>query len=142
MLGRQRVDVRVGVNDPPGLEQVRSAVREAGVKSETTEGRSLSSVGGARLFMGILRRLRPDIVHINMPGPFDCSYGLPASLTRLAGAGRIVTTEHLPMVGSFAKARVLRSIHMPHVSRFITVSEDNRKHLVENHGVEVMLVGG
>jgi len=39
------------------------------------------------------------------------------------------------MVGSFAKARVLRSIHMPHVSRFITVSEDNRKHLMQRHGV-------
>lgn len=134
-LDRERYEPVLITEGSPGLEQLRSAVIEAGVRSETMEGRSLSSTGGARLFTGILRRLRPDIVHINMPGPFDCSYGLPASLARLAGAGRIVTTEHLPMIGSFAKARVLRSIHMPHVSRFITVSEDNRKYLVKEHGV-------
>ncbi len=134
-LDRERYEPVLITSGAPGLERLRSAVKDAGVRNETTEGRSISSVSGTRLFMCVLRRLRPDIVHINMPGPFDCYYGLPASLARLAGARRIVTTEHLPMVGSFAKARILRSIHMPHVSRFITVSEDNRKHLEEQHGV-------
>lgn len=134
-LDRERYEPVLVTPGRPGLEPLRSAVKESGVQSETTEGRSFSSAGGARLFIGLLRRLRPDIVHINMPGPFDCSYGLPVSLARLAGAGRIVTTDHLPMIGSFSKARVLRSIHLPHVSRFITVSEDNGKHLVEQHGV-------
>jgi glycosyltransferase involved in cell wall biosynthesis len=134
-LDRERYEPVLVTPGKIGLEQLRSALNEAGVRSETTEGRSLSSAGGARLLSRILRRLRPDIVHINMPGPFDCSYGLPASLAALAGDGKIVTTEHLPMVRSFAKAKFLRSIHMRHVSRFITVSEDNSKHLVENHGV-------
>ncbi len=134
-LDRERYEPILVTSGTPGLERLRTAVMEKGVRSETTDGRSFASAAGARLFTGLLRRLRPDIVHINMPGPFDCSYGLPASLARLAGNGRIVTTEHLPMIGSFAKARIIRAIHMPHVSRFITVSEDNRQHLVEQHAV-------
>ena len=133
-LDRERFEPVLITSGSPGLESLRSAVRGSGVESETTGGRPLASAAGARLFSAIIRRLRPDIVHINMPGPFDCAFGLPVSLARLSGAGRIVTTEHLPMVESFTKAKVLRYIHMPHVSRFITVSEDNRAHLVEKHG--------
>ena len=134
-LDRQRYEPVLVTSGAPGLERLRSAVRDAGIRNETTEGKPFSSAGGARLFSCILRRLRPDIVHINMPGPFDCSYGLPASLAGLAGSGGIVTTEHLPMVETFAKAKFLRSIHMRRVSRFITVSEDNRGHLEDKHGV-------
>ena len=134
-LDRDRFDPVLITSGSPGLESLRSTVRDAGVPLESMEGNSCSSVGGAWLFSGIIKRLRPDIVHINMPGPFDCSYGLPALLSRLSGVRRIVTTEHLPMVESFAKARILRSLNMPHVSRFITVSEDNRAHLVKKHGV-------
>ncbi len=134
-LDRELFEPVLVTSGSPGLESLRSAVQGAGVPNETTGGKPLISVRGARLFSGIIRRIRPDIVHINMPGPFDCAYGLPASLARLSGARKIVTTEHLPMVESFAKAKVFRSVHMPYVSRFITVSEDNRSHLVEKHGV-------
>jgi glycosyltransferase involved in cell wall biosynthesis len=136
-LDRQRYEPVLITSGTPGLERLRSAVRDAGITNETTDGRPFSSAHGARLFHAILRKLRPDIVHINMPGPFDCSYGLTASLAGLAGAGQIVTTEHLPMVDTFAKAKFLRSIHMRRVSRFITVSEDNRRHLRDKHGVPV-----
>jgi glycosyltransferase involved in cell wall biosynthesis len=134
-LDRERFEPVLVTSGSPGLESLRSAVQGLGVSNETTGGKPFSTVKGARLFSEIIRRLRPDIVHINMPGPFDCAYGLPVSLTRLSGARRIVTTEHLPMVESFTKAKVLRFLHMPYVSRFITVSEDNRSHLVEKHGV-------
>jgi len=126
-LDRDRFEPVLVTTGSPGLGSLRSAVMKAGVPVE--------DAGGSSAIYRVLRRIRPDIVHVNMPGPFDCSYGLPASLARLSGVRRIVTTEHLPMVRPFTKARVLRSIHMPHVSRFITVSEDNRKHLREKHGV-------
>ena len=133
-LERERFEPVLVTSGSPGLEPLRSVLEVAGVSGETTGESPLASVGGARLFLDIMRRLRPDIVHINMPGPFDCAFGLPASLARLSGVARIVTTEHLPMVESFTKAKLFRSIHMRHVSRFITVSEDNRSHLVEKHG--------
>ncbi len=134
-LNRERFEPVFVTSGSPGLEPLRAAIQSAGLPSETTEGKPLSSARGAWLFSGIMRRLSPDIVHINMPGPFDCAYGLPVSLARLSGVRKIVTTEHLPMVESFAKAKVLRSVHMSHVSRFITVSEDNRSYLVEKHEV-------
>ncbi len=126
-LDRERFEPILVTTGSPGLEPLRSDVRKAGVPVEDT--------GGISTLFQSLRRIRPDIVHMNMPGPFDCSYGLPASLARLSGVRRIVVTEHLPMVRPFTKARILRSIHMHHVSRFITVSEDNRKHLQYKHGV-------
>lgn len=134
-LDRQKYEAVLVTAGAPGLEPLRSALAAEDILCETTEGKPFSSANGAGCFVRLLKRLRPDIVHINMPGPFDCHYGLTASLARLAGTARIVTTDHLPMIGSFAKARLLRSLHLPHVSRFITVSEDNRSHLVSEHRV-------
>lgn len=134
-LDKDRYEPVLVASGSHGLEPLRSALGNSGIPVKTTEGNSFASPDGARSLFRIMRRLRPDIVHMNMPGPFDCAYGLPASLSRLAGVRRIVTTDHLPMIGSFAKARLLRSIHMRHVSRFITVSEDNRAHMVNLHGV-------
>ena len=91
----------------------------------------LSAYSTLRLF----RELGPSILHINLPGPFDATYSLVAPLARLAGIKHIVTTEHLPMVPSFAKARVLKGFSRKFVSRTITVSKDNIDHLVRNHGV-------
>lgn len=92
---------------------------------------------GARELLRIFRILDPAILHINLPGPFDAAYSLVAPLARLAGVRRIVTTEHLPMVPSFAKARILRGFSGRFVDRTIAVSKDNIDHLVRNHGVPV-----
>lgn len=81
-----------------------------------------------------LRHLAPRILHINLPGPFDADYGFVALAGRLAGIRSIVTTEHLPMYPSFFKSRVLKGLSGIWIDRVITVSEDNRGHLVENHG--------
>ena len=90
---------------------------------------------GACSMIRLLREIRPAILHINLPGPFDASYGLVAPLARLAGVGRIVTTEHLPMVPPFAKSRLLRGFSMRFVDAVITVSRDNVDHLTRLHGV-------
>ena len=134
-LDRERYEAVLITSGSPGLEPLRSSLAAEGIRCESTKGKSFSGAGGAGSFVRLVKRLHPDIVHINMPGPFDCHYGLTASLARLAGTRRIVTTDHLPMIRSFAKARLLRSIHVPHVSRFITVSENNRSHMVDEHGV-------
>jgi glycosyltransferase involved in cell wall biosynthesis len=126
-LDAERFDTVVVTGGAPGLAGFRARIRDAGIRAEAAPG--------AGRMLGLLRKIRPDIVHINMPGPFECSYGLPATLARLAGVRKIITTDHLPMVEPFARARVFRSVHLPHVSRFITVSEDNRRHMTGKHGV-------
>ncbi|MCD6380170.1 glycosyltransferase family 4 protein [bacterium] len=82
-----------------------------------------------------LRWLNPDILHINLPGPFDANYSLVAPLARLAGIKHIVSTEHLPMSPSFPKSRLLKGFGTKWINRVITVSKNNREHLVRNHRV-------
>jgi glycosyltransferase involved in cell wall biosynthesis len=45
------------------------------------------------------RRVRPDVVHLNFPGPYAGALGLAPLVLRLARVPRIVVTEHLPTVG-------------------------------------------
>ena len=98
--------------------------------------------GGARNPKGLLSLARAlgkldiSIFHINLAGPFDAGYGIAAPLARLAGIRRVVTTEHLPMVPTFAKARLIRNFTNRFVDLTITVSRDNVGHLVRNHGVK------
>jgi glycosyltransferase involved in cell wall biosynthesis len=118
-----------------GLEPLRSAMRSMDVEVHELDERSRSIKGLVQQLAGILRRTRPSLFHFNLPGPFDASYSLVAPIARMAGVRNIVSTEHLPMVGSFTKGRILKGMSTRFVSRIITVSEDNRAHLIKNHSV-------
>jgi glycosyltransferase involved in cell wall biosynthesis len=123
------------MNRNPRLERLKQWMEEDRVPvHEVSLGLPFSLAGTGR-FTGILRRIGPELLHINLPGPFDSQFSLVAPLARLAGVRRVVSTEHLPMCESFAKGRVLKSFSTRWIDRVITVSEDNRMHLVRNHGV-------
>jgi len=117
------------------LDRLKGEMRRGGFDVFETHldlaGNPSSVCSTLRLF----RYLGPSILHINLPGPFDATYSLVAPIARLAGIKHIVTTEHLPMVPSFAKARLLKGFSRRFVGRTITVSKDNIDHLVRNHGV-------
>ena len=121
--GKGRLDRLMGEMRRDGFEVVETHLDLAGNPSSVHR------------MLRLFRTLGPSILHINLPGPFDATYGLVAPLARLAGIRHIVTTEHLPMVPSFAKARVLKGFSGRFVDRTITVSRDNIDHLVRNHGV-------
>jgi glycosyltransferase involved in cell wall biosynthesis len=118
------------------METFRAECERMGLRVEILGERPFAFTGSANRFRIMIRKNSPDVVHINMPGPFDCGYGLAATLAALSGAERIVTTEHLPMVESFTKARLARRFNLRYVDRFITVSEDNREHMIRTHGVQ------
>lgn len=86
-------------------------------------------------FIRTVKDLHPDLFHMNLPGPFDSQYSLVAPLARLAGAKRVVSTEHLPMVEPFFKGRVLKGMASRWIDAVITVSKDNVVHLKRKHGV-------
>jgi glycosyltransferase involved in cell wall biosynthesis len=134
-LDRQKYDPFLIIPGLTSMEDFRKEAEGFGLRTETLGREPFSFINSAIQFRNLIRSESPDIVHINMPGPFDCGYGLAATLARLAGTKRIVTTDHLPMVKSFPKARLLRSFNLRHVDRFITVSEDNRNHMRKGHGV-------
>lgn len=90
---------------------------------------------GGRSLIQHLRQLGTDILHLNLPGPFDSQYSLVAPLAKLAGVKIIVTTEHLPMVPSFFKGAVFKYFGTLFTDRVVTVSRNNVRYLVNNHKV-------
>lgn len=135
-LDRERYEPTLVTFGAPGLEELRETARRDGVEVIDIVWRTVINAAGWRRLRRVIAERRPCIVHCNLPGPFDCRYGIPALCARGAGAAGVVTTEHLPMVPSFAKARLLRGISARAIDRVITVSRDNVSHLERIHRVD------
>ncbi|MFA4948768.1 MAG: glycosyltransferase family 4 protein [Candidatus Krumholzibacteriia bacterium] len=134
-LNREEFRPELIMNRNPRLEAFAASMAGAGVPVHEVSLDMPRSPAGIPHFIALLRRLRPSILHCNLPGPWGSQYSLVAPLARLAGVRHVVTTEHLPMVPPFAKGRFLRGFGSCWVERVITVSEDNVGYLGEYHGV-------
>jgi glycosyltransferase involved in cell wall biosynthesis len=135
-LDRDRFEPVLITFGAPGLDPLRAAAQRAEAGVVDLYWPSTFSAAGWRSMRAAVAERRPCIVHCNLPGPFDCRYGIPAVCARGAGALGVVTTEHLPMVPSFAKARLLRLLSARAIDRVITVSRDNASHLEVIHRVD------
>jgi glycosyltransferase involved in cell wall biosynthesis len=82
-----------------------------------------------------LGALRPDIVHVNMPGPYNGQMGLLAPIARLTGA-RVVVTEHLPMVARLWKRALVKSVAIRFVDAAVTMSRANADYLARRQGFD------
>lgn len=80
-----------------------------------------------------LLALSPDVVHVNMPGPYTGQTGLLAPIARLAGA-RVVVTEHLPMVERLWKRAFVKRFAVAFVDAAVTMSNANAEYLVRRQG--------
>ncbi len=134
-LDRSRFEPVVLIKAGADLEHWRRDTERAGIEMHEV-GMGLpfqpwTAVGIYRT----LQRLRPDIVHLNVPGPYDGQMGLLAPLARLAGAAAVVTTEHLPMVERLWKRAFLKNLTSGWVDRVLTVCRANVPYLVERQNV-------
>jgi glycosyltransferase involved in cell wall biosynthesis len=134
-LNRDEFSPELVMNRNPALASFASAMAGAGIPVHEVSLDLPRSPAGIPGFISLLRRLRPSILHCNLPGPWGAQYSLVAPLARLAGVRHVVTTEHLPMVPPFAKGRLLRGFGSRWVECVITVSENNVDHLVKGHAV-------
>lgn len=82
-----------------------------------------------------LGRIGADIVHVNMPGPYNGQMGLLAPLARLAGARAVLVTEHLPMVERLWKRAALKRCAFLCVDRVLTICKANVPFLIERQRV-------
>lgn len=87
-----------------------------------------------RSFFAWVRRRRPALLHVNMPGPNDGLFALAPWLARRAGVGRIVVTEHLPSVGRIGRRGLLKRWAVPAIDRAITVCEAHRPVMAREFG--------
>jgi len=134
-LNREEFRPELIMNRNPRLEVFAASMRGAGVPVHEVSLDMIRSPAGISYFISLLRRLRPAILHCNLPGPWGSQYSLVAPLARLAGVRHVVTTEHLPMVPPFAKGKLVRGFGSRWVERVITMSEDNVSSLADFHGV-------
>jgi glycosyltransferase involved in cell wall biosynthesis len=134
-LNREEFCPELILNRNPRLAAFAASLAGAGIPMHEASLDMPRSPAGILHFISLLRRLRPSIIHCNLPGPWGSQYSLVAPLARLGGVRHVVTTEHLPMVPPFPKGRILRGFGSRWVERVITVSDDNVRYCMEYHGV-------
>ena len=128
-LSRSAFEPAVILNRNPGLAEFAASLAAANVPVHEASLNLPRSAAGVSEFVSHLRRLRPTILHCNLPGPWGAQYSLVAPLAKLSGVRHVVTTEHLPMVPPFTKGRLLKGFASRWIDRVITVSEDNVQYL-------------
>jgi sugar transferase (PEP-CTERM/EpsH1 system associated) len=94
----------------------------------------LTRIGLYRAMLKLFRQLRPTIVHSRNLSGLDA---LPAAWT--AGVPIRIHGEHgwdvTDLEGTRLRPRLLRRVHSPMVHRYIAVSKDLQRYLVENVGI-------
>lgn len=87
-----------------------------------------------------LRRERPQLVHVNMPGPYDGLMATAPWLARRAGVDRVVVTEHLPGVGRVGKRYPWKRFLLGAIDRAIVVCHAHEDLMVRTFGYEASRV--
>jgi len=134
-LTRDAFEPAVIVNGTGRLEELSASMERAGIPVHAVSLNLPYSPAGVAGFVSLLRRLHPSILHCNLPGPWGSQYSLVAPLAKLAGVPHVVSTEHLPMVPSFAKGRLFKGFGSLSIERVVTVSEDNVRYLTGYHRI-------
>ncbi len=84
---------------------------------------------------GLLRRIRGDALHMNLPSVYDARLTVPAVLAKSVGYRRVVTTEHLPMVDRARRRMLVKILLTPAVDAIIVNTEWNRQTLASKHHI-------
>lgn len=134
-LDRDRFRTSLLVKRTPGIAEWTRGMRERGIEAVETEMNLPFRPAQAPRIVETLRNLRPHIVHLNLPGPYDAQMGVLAPLARLSGAERVVVTEHLPMVERLAKRALIKNLSYRWVDAAVTVCAANVPYLVERQRV-------
>ncbi len=138
-LDRSRFRARVIMRRPPdpgtGLDEWRGGLEDAGVPVEMfpmdIPWRPWRAVPVWRAIV----EAAPQVVHVNLPGPQDGQMGLLVPISRMAGTGGVVVTEHLPMIEPTRKRGLLKRISYRWVDRVATVCQANVTYLVNRQYV-------
>jgi glycosyltransferase involved in cell wall biosynthesis len=133
-LPRERFEVGMILRPLEGVEKLRRPLVEAGIPVfEPPEPERFRPAHWTAVYRH-LRRGRADILHVNLPGPYDGRAGTIAAVGRLAGA-RVVTTEHLPMWRGPWKRRLAKYLTRGFADAVVTVSDSNVECLERIHGI-------
>ncbi|MBD3335386.1 MAG: glycosyltransferase, partial [Candidatus Eisenbacteria bacterium] len=97
--------------------------------------RHWTSAAGAGEILRALARLRPEVCHLNLPSPYEGLRNTVALWARLAGAQRVVATEHLPMAPRARRRVLMKQLLMPAVDAFIVMTRSGEEDLRRIHAI-------
>jgi len=125
-LDRKRFQpsVLMAESSDAGLHAWAEALVAAGIRVTRVPMRLPHRVGDALAIVRSLEALSPDIVHVNMPGPYSGQNALLVPIARACGA-RVVTTEHLPMVEPLWKRSLLKRAAYAFLDVAVTMTRVN-----------------
>jgi len=83
----------------------------------------------------VVRKWKPDLLHVNLPGTYNAQASLVAPVARLAGCRHVVTTEHLAMVEKSWKRQFAKRLSGLFINAVISITESNVDFLTRIHGV-------
>lgn len=118
-----------------GGEILGGRFRKEGFHVETFRLRSWMSPGGAREIYGKLRDLGGEVLHMNLPSPYEALRSTVALWARMAGYRRVVATEHLPMCLRARRRALLKVLLEPAVDAFIVMTRSGVEDLHGRHGI-------
>lgn len=138
-LDRSRFNASIIMQEPhhprSALNQWRAEVEAAGVPVHSLPMDIPFKPYRAVKVIDAIARTSAHVVHVNMPGPQDGQMGVLIPIARMAGAGAVVTTEHLPMVDTTTKRGLLRRLSYHWVDKATTVCHANVQYLTGKHSV-------
>ncbi len=123
------------INNGTSLKRLESWLVGSGIEVHSLGYDPPISFRNSGSLFRLLRSNPVDILHINLPGSYDAGYGLPAPVAKAAGVKKVISTEHLPMYPSFPKGRLLKGAANRWIDRVIAISNDNKRHLIDNHNI-------
>lgn len=109
---------------------------ESDVAVSTIERPGLSWTRGIRSGLEAFTRVPGDVAHLNLPSSYDGGLSSWAWAAKQRGYGRVVTTEHLPMIDRKYRRFPVKFFFTHWVDAAISIAECNRSLLVDRHGID------
>lgn len=89
--------------------------------------RGKTDVRGAVAHLRLLRRLRPDVLHLNLRHPYACQYALAAGLA--TRGVRVVAVEHRPVPAADRLQRLLKRLTSRWLAAHVAVSDSSAREM-------------
>lgn len=134
-LNREAYEPCVLTTGGARLRDFRERLAKAGVAVFEISLSGPYDVPGYIEIVRIVRKWKPDLLHINLPGTYDAQASLVAPVAKLGRRVSVVTTEHLAMVEGTWKRHCAKRFSDLFVRAVVSITRSNVEFLSGTHRV-------
>lgn len=135
-LDRARFELSAVVPPDAGAGRLRRMLAAAGASVATLPRPGFASFRALPAMRQVLRQLGGEVLHVNLPSSYDAGVSAVALAAREAGYARVISTEHLPMIDRKYRKFPTKLFFSQWIDRAVVMTEQNRRFLIELHGME------